>query len=66
MSTKLRVKMIVDEFRIDETSRIKREPKVAKVKNLVQDARMDEERDKINSWAESLGYGRPNKLSYEK
>ena len=66
MSTRMRVKMIIDEFRMEETTRMQRETKVAKVKNQVQDARMDEEREKMNAWAESLGYGRPNKLSYEK
>jgi hypothetical protein len=66
MSPKLRVTNIIEESRMDESIKISKETKPMKLKSLVQVARMDEQREKMNAWAESLGYkNKPNKLSYE-
>lgn len=65
MSTKLRIMQIVNEIRQDDLTKTNKETKMTKLKKSVRNARDDERKEEINNWAESLGYPKPNKLSYE-
>lgn len=62
---KMRVIYIVNESRANDLTKSNKESKITKLKKTVSDARDDERKEQFNNWAESLGYPKPNKLSYE-
>jgi len=65
MSNKLRIMQIVNEIRMDDLTKSNKETQASKLKKEIVNSRYDEEKERLNKWASTLGYKKPNKLSYE-